>query len=892
MTALSNHAGRDARKTKRQLIDELQSLRHRIAELERVGSTTAKSELPLLKILDNSPIGVVASRISDGAILFYNSRLEELFELDQSDEQVRTFAAYYDDPDLRDEIYGRLETEGVVGDVELVMRRADDSRFTALFSAVVFDYEGEPVRLGWFYDITERKRAERALRDSEERFRAVIDSSPAVIFLKDTEGRYLLANKQFEKRTGLASDEVMGKTFEETGLVDEVIASQYLKLEDEVLKSGQARVAELPTRQPDGTWGTALVNKFPVFDAAGDLIAVGSINSDITERKQAEEALRERTTIVELLHKIAVDANQAQDIEEAMRNCLRAICAFTAWPIGHVYVRSQEPPDVLVPTEIWHLDDPERFATFRAVTQRATFERGVGLPGRVLASGEPAWITDVTKDSNFPRAKLAEQIGVRAGFAIPVLVGTRVEAVLEFFSAEAREPDKELLLVLNNIGVQVGRVVERKRAEEALRESEAQVRTLVENIPGVTYRCLPDENWTMQFIDGTVEKITGYPASDFLNNVVRSFGSLIEPEDVSAVTRAVKDAIKDKRDFNLEYRICRRDGEARWVMSKGQPVFGPKGELRWLDGTLFDITERKNAERDLRTAKEDAEEALSQLKRVQAQLIQSEKMASLGQLTAGIAHEIKNPLNFVNNFAEVSIELFEELKEIIAPLGQQLSVTERDDFEDLIKTLLENLGRIANQGRRADSIVKNMLLHSRGDPGGRRPVDVNALVDESLGLAYHGARAQDQGFNVTLERDYDPHAGTAEIVPQEISRVLLNLFHNSFDAVDERGRSVASSTFEPMVRVVTRDLGERVEIRVRDNGTGISEETIGRVFDPFFTTKAAGQGTGLGLSLSHDIVVQQHSGEMTVQSKPGEFTEFIVVVPRGSFASSRSEDSA
>ena len=736
---------------------------------------------------------------------------------------------------------------------------------------------------------SELEATNEALRESEECYRAVIDNSPAAIFLKDTEGRYLLANKQFEKRTGLASDEVVGKTFEETALANKVKFIPYLKLEDEVLKSGQARVAELPTRRPDGTLGTALVNKFPVFDAAGDLIAVGSITSDITERKQAEEVLREKMMIVELLHKIAVDANQAQDIEEGMRDCLRAVCAFTAWPIGHVYIRSQEPPDVLVPTEIWHLDDPERFATFRAVTRRTTFERGVGLPGRVLASGEPAWITDVTKDSNFPRAKLAEQIGVRAGFAIPVLVGTRVEAVLEFFSAEAREPDKELLQVLSNIGAQVGRVVERKRAEEALRESESQVRKLVKNLPGVTYRCLPDENWTMEFIEGTVEKITGYPASDFLNNAVRSFGSLIEPEDVSAVTRAVKDAIKDKRDFNLEYRICRGDGEARWVMSKGQPVFGPKGELWWLDGTLFDITERKNAERNLRTAKEDAEKALSQLKRVQTQLIQSVKMASLGQLTAGIAHEIKNPLNFVNNFAEVSIELFEELKEIIAPLGRQLSVTERADFEDLIKTLLQNLGRIANQGRRADSIVKNMLRHSRGDPGGRRPVDVNALVDESLGLAYHGARAQDQGFNVTLERDYDPHAGTAEIVPQEISRVLLNLFHNSFDAVDERGRSVASSAFEPMVRVVTRDLGARVEIRVRDNGTGISEETIGRVFDPFFTTKAAGQGTGLGLSLSHDIVVQQHSGEMTVQSKPGEFTEFIVVFPRGSFAPSRSE---
>ena len=201
---------------------------------------------------------------------------------------------------------------------------------------------------------------------------------------------------------------------------------------------------------------------------------VVNIVTDITERKRAEDALHEQTNTVQLLHKTASDANQARDVEVALQGCLDAVCAHTGWPVGHVYVCPPEGTDKLVPAKLWHFDDPKRFAAFKKVTEKTTFERGVGLPGRVLASGKPAWTSDVTEDPNFPRAKQARSIGIKAGFAVPVLAGADVVAVIEFFSLEAVEPNETLLNILNNVGGQVGRVIERKRAEEELRVARDQ----------------------------------------------------------------------------------------------------------------------------------------------------------------------------------------------------------------------------------------------------------------------------------------------------------------------------------------------------------------------------------------------------------------------------------
>jgi signal transduction histidine kinase len=269
--------------------------------------------------------------------------------------------------------------------------------------------------------------------------------------------------------------------------------------------------------------------------------------------------------------------------------------------------------------------------------------------------------------------------------------------------------------------------------------------------------------------------------------------------------------------------------------------------------------------------------SLDDLRTAQDRLIQTEKLASLGQLTAGIAHEIKNPLNFVNNFSAVSTELIDELNEALQ--GASLDGQTKEEVEELTGMLKSNLEKVVQHGKRADSIVRNMLLHSREGSGEHRPSDINAILEESLNLAYHGARAERPGFNVTIERGFDPAAGMVDTYPQEITRVFLNLISNGFYATAKRKESAADA-FEPTLRAATKTLGDRVEIRIRDNGTGIPSEVREKMFNPFFTTKPAGEGTGLGLSMSHDIVVNQHGGTIDVNTEPGVFTEFIITLPR------------
>ncbi|MBV8120637.1 MAG: GAF domain-containing protein [Alphaproteobacteria bacterium] len=296
-------------------------------------------------------------------------------------------------------------------------------------------------------------------------------------------------------------------------------------------------------------------------------------------------------------------------------------------------------------------------------------------------------------------------------------------------------------------------------------------------------------------------------------------------------------------------------------------AFAIQSALAVRNAKLFE--EQRRREVDLRAAHE-------QLKSAQASLIQAEKMASLGQLAAGIAHEIKNPLNFVNNFAELSRELLDELKDTTTVPAATGDMGASDDLEELVTTLDSNLAKIVEHGRRADGIVTSMLLHSRGGSGERRQSDLNELIDDALNLAFHGARAQDQNFSATVERDFAPDIGPIELVPQDITRVFLNLFGNAFYAVSKRRRESGESHYAPTVRVTTFSVHEGAEIRVRDNGVGIPPAMLNQVFSPFFTTKPSGEGTGLGLSISYDIIVQEHGGTIAVDSHEGKFTEFTI----------------
>lgn len=318
--------------------------------------------------------------------------------------------------------------------------------------------------------------------------------------------------------------------------------------------------------------------------------------------------------------------------------------------------------------------------------------------------------------------------------------------------------------------------------------------------------------------------------------------------------------------FNEQLRQLEMEAGKR-ALREQQKVYALIGGLILLSSIAF-LLYRNN--RQKQKAKAKIEKAYSELKATQTQLIQSEKMASLGELTAGIAHEIQNPLNFVNNFSEVNAELLTELK-------QELEQGNMEESKSLVHEIGENEQKINHHGKRADAIVKGMLQHSRKNTGQKELTDINALADEYLRLSYHGLRAKDKSFNAAFKTNFDNSIGKISIVPQDIGRVLLNLFNNAFYAVHEKAKKLDTG-YEPTVSVSTKKLDDKIEINVKDNGMGISKSLVEKIFQPFFTTKPTGQGTGLGLSLSYDII-KAHGGELKVESNEGEGATFIIILP-------------
>jgi signal transduction histidine kinase len=359
-----------------------------------------------------------------------------------------------------------------------------------------------------------------------------------------------------------------------------------------------------------------------------------------------------------------------------------------------------------------------------------------------------------------------------------------------------------------------------------------------------------------------------------------AFRSDIETEP--GVPQAIKDMARARGYRSIVVVPMLRKGMAIGTIGVSRAEPGPFADsqvnlLKTFADQAMIVIENARLFEEVQARTKELAKSLDDLRAAQDRLVQTEKLISLGQLTAGIAHEIKNPLNFVNNFAALSAELTDELNEVLTPITLPDRV--RSEIGELSGLLKDNLQKVVQHGKRADSIVKNMLLHSRGTGGEHRPVDVNALVEESLSLAYHGARAETPQFNVTLKREFDLHAGIIEAFPQEITRVLLNLISNGFYAVAKRGAEDGLG-YEPELCATTCNRGQYVEIRIRDNGVGIPPEVKEKMFIPFFTTKPPGEGTGLGLSMGHDIIVKQHGGRIDVETELGEFTEFTILLPR------------
>jgi len=514
----------------------------------------------------------------------------------------------------------------------------------------------------------------------------------------------------------------------------------------------------------------------------------------------------------------------------------------------------------------WHglSDEAKEFL----LTHPLSADRGT-LSGRVQLERRTVHIPDVLTDPEYTYREGQKIQGHRTMLGIPLL---RQDSLVGIFSINRTRvdpfTDKEIELA-TSFADQAVIAIENARLFEELRDRQAELRVTFDNMgDGVV---MFDAAGRLAAWNRNFQEMLEFPDAFLAGrpSYAEYFRYLADRGEYSTDLEA--QLSRTIEDTSREMRFERTRPDGRVIEVRRNPVPGGGFVLIYSD-----ITERKRAEEAIRLARDAAEKALRDLQTAQDRLVQTEKLASLGQLTAGIAHEIKNPLNFVNNFSALSVELTDELNDVL----KQAEVAEKiqKEVSELTQMLKSNLEKVVQHGKRADSIVKNMLLHARSGSGEHRPVEINGIVEESLNLAYHGARAEGRDFNITLERDFD-QAGVADIYPQEITRALLNLISNGFYAATQRAMATGDG-FEPKLKAVTRNLGDRVEVRIRDNGTGIPPEIQEKIFNPFFTTKPAGEGTGLGLSMSHDIVVKQHGGTIEVVTEPGSFTEFIITLPR------------
>jgi PAS domain S-box-containing protein len=702
--------------------------------------------------------------------------------------------------------------------------------------------------------------------------RLIYDTAPIGLAVLSPDCRYLQINQRLTDICGISVEDHLGRSVRDcvpalADAVEGIVRS--------IMSTGEPIAGiEVGSQRADRTEERWWVTYWhPLRDRKGEIVGVNVAAEEVTERKRAEAVL-------------AANDKALRESELRFRELADNISQFawTADASGWIYWYNKRWHDYTGTT----LEDMEGW-DWQKVHHPEHVDRVVERIRRCFETGTP-W------EDTFP---LRGKDGTYRWFlsrALPI----RNEAgdVVRWFGTNTDVTEQ--IEAENALRVSVEQQTATADVLKAISRSTFNLQTVLHTLVESAARlCEADKATITRQKDGEFYRAEsfGFPSEfmDYVRNVP------VVPDRGSAIGRALLEGVvvhipDVKADSDYTFTEGQKLGDFRAILCvpmlrEGVPIgvlaltrseprpftekqielvttFADQAAIAIENVRLFEQVQERTRELSL---------SLDELRAAQDRLVQTEKLASLGQLTAGIAHEIKNPLNFVNNFSDVSIDLIDELQQTLALA--ELDDDMRAEITEFTNLLCANLDKISQHGKRADSIVKNMLLHSREGSGDHRPADINAIVEESLNLAYHGARAERPGFNVTLQRNLDPGAGMIDLYPQEITRVLLNLISNGFYAATKR-KETGEEAFEPKLSATTKSLGNKVEIRIRDNGTGIPLEVRDKMFNPFFTTKPAGEGTGLGLSMSHDIVVKQHGGSINVDSEPGAFAEFIITLPR------------
>ncbi|MBE9556082.1 MAG: PAS domain S-box protein [Proteobacteria bacterium] len=697
-----------------------------------------------------------------------------------------------------------------------------------------FDAAGE-VR-GWFTlftDITERKAAEEALRQSEEQLRAITDNIPAFMVYLGKDLRYRFANRRAEEWYGRPAAKIVGRHLKD------VIGEEALELlrpgYEAALAGNSVRFEEIRLF-PDGSERSLDITYIPDFGEDGQVRGFFALLLDITERRHAENALRQTMRSGDLLRQIATAANGATSAEEAMAVCLEAISKHGSWDLAGVFVLADDDSGDMAPAGLWWADNPDDFTAFQQATLDARFAPGKGLPGRVAKSGEPAWITDVHKDRNFPRARIAGDIAVTAGFAFPVLVGQKVAAVLEFFSRDTRERDDDLVDVAVQAGTILGRVIERQRAERALRDSEEQIRLMTDNIPILIAYIGQDK--TFSFVNKTTENWYARPASELIGPPLRK---LIGKAGLAKVKPRIDRALSGET-VHFQETMTYPDGATRHVDATYVPHFGAHGNVRGIFSMVVDVTDRIKTEE---------------------QLLHAQKMEAIGKLTGGVAHDFNNLLAVIMGNSEI----------VRDKLG---------DADPAVRA-------ITHAALRGAELTQRLLAFARQKPLRPEAVDLADLTRQTADVL-----SRTLGETIVIEVKSPREPWPAKVDTGELENAILNLAINARDAMPNGGTLTIKTnnvtlSAKKVAQFEDAAPGEYIQLSVTDTGEGMPAEVLEHAFEPFYTTKPFGEGSGLGLSMVYGFATQS-GGFVTIDSQKGKGATVNIYLPRAEPGDTTSRD--
>jgi PAS domain S-box-containing protein len=481
--------------------------------------------------------------------------------------------------------------------------------------------------------------------------------------------------------------------------------------------------------------------------------------------------------------------------------------------------------------------------------------------------------------SNAKREKIVlRENTIFALLMIPLIYSGELAGLIVCSSTRAgrRWSDKDIA-ILKTGGDIIQNTLKRKEMNFLIKKSETKYRELVENANASIFRINLKGEFT--YFNEYAQNFYGYKEEEIMGKKLSETITLNRENAEKDIQFMFSQIVTSPLDFiDLEYINKKKNGKKIWMLWNAKPVFNENNELKEALWVGHDISRLKNIEKKLTQKNRELENTLDKLKQMQKQIIIQEKMASLGSLTAGIAHEIKNPLNFVNNFSELSIELLDEMKLDINQLKDKIQKDKLSFLLENLDAIKSNSNKILKHGKRADSIIQGMLMHSRGTSAKKSPVNINELLEETINLAYHGMRANFPTFNVIINKKFDNKIPLLELISQDTARAFLNIINNACYAVYHKQKANPEN-YIPEIKVITAKISDSVRIRIRDNGNGISEEKLEKIFDPFYTTKPPGEGTGLGLSIAYDIIEKDHRGHIKVLSRLDEFTEFQITYP-------------